>query len=293
MTRPTDSLSRRTLMLGAVGATAMASASPAPTQRTSSLPDKASFAATPVAYLDSASTHPVSLGARAAMDAYVAARTLDPAALARKPVDRAGVIAKFARLINADADEITWVQSTTMGEQAVLHWGAVYGISCISLRLFNVFGPRSRTTGAYGAVFGVFLAQRAHGVPLTIVGDGTQTRDFVFVSDVVEAFVAAGSSEVTREVFNVGSGAPQSVNTLAALIGGPITRVPKRPGEPETTHADIGRIRARLGWFPKVGFEEGVRVMRGRLGDWADAPVWTPSRIDEATREWFARLGHR
>lgn len=120
MTRPTDSLSRRTLMLGAVGATAMASASPAPTQRTSSLPDKASFAATPVAYLDSASTHPVSLGARAAMDAYVAARTLDPAALARKPVDRAGVIAKFARLINADADEITWVQSTTMGEQAVL-----------------------------------------------------------------------------------------------------------------------------------------------------------------------------
>lgn len=87
---------------------------------TLTLPDKAGFAATPVAYLDSASTHPISLGARAAMDAYVATRTLDPAAVARKPVDRAGVIAKFARLVNADADEITWVQSTTMGEQAVL-----------------------------------------------------------------------------------------------------------------------------------------------------------------------------
>ena len=87
---------------------------------TPALPDKTGFAATPIAYLDSASTHPISLGARAAMDAYVATRTLDPAALARKPVDRAGVIAKFARLVNADADEITWVQSTTMGEQAVL-----------------------------------------------------------------------------------------------------------------------------------------------------------------------------
>ncbi|MFC3442515.1 aminotransferase class V-fold PLP-dependent enzyme [Sphingobium rhizovicinum] len=85
-----------------------------------SLPDKASFAPTPIAYLDSASTHPVSLGARAAMDAYVAGRTLDPAAAARPPVDRAATIAKFARLVHADPDEVTWVQSTTMGEQAVL-----------------------------------------------------------------------------------------------------------------------------------------------------------------------------
>ncbi|WP_420144607.1 aminotransferase class V-fold PLP-dependent enzyme [Sphingobium sp.] len=85
-----------------------------------SLPDRRSFAATPIAYLDSASTHPISLGARAAMDAYVAGRTLDPAATARRPVDRAATIAKFARLVNADPDEVTWVQSTTMGEQAVL-----------------------------------------------------------------------------------------------------------------------------------------------------------------------------
>lgn len=178
-----------------------------------------------------------------------------------------------------------------VGEQAVLHWGAVYGISAVSLRLFNVYGPRSRTSGAYGAVFGVFLAQRANRAPLTIVGDGMQTRDFVFVSDVVEAFIQASAAEVRQEVFNVGSGAPQSVKRLAGLIGGPVTHLPKRPGEPHVTHADIAKIRARLGWTPKVAFEEGLAVMLDRIGDWAAAPVWTPRRIEETTQEWFRYLG--
>jgi selenocysteine lyase/cysteine desulfurase len=112
------SLSRREALGAAVAlpiAAQAARAAPA-----ASLPDKASFAATPVAYLDNASTHPISHGARAAMDAYVAGRTLDPTAAARKPVDRAATLAKFARLVNADPNEVTWVQSTTMGEQAVL-----------------------------------------------------------------------------------------------------------------------------------------------------------------------------
>ncbi len=179
------------------------------------------------------------------------------------------------------------------GEQAVLHWATVYGIRAVSLRLFNVYGPRSRTSGAYGAVFGVFLAQRANGVPLTVVGDGSQRRDFVFFSDVVEAFRRAATEDVAGEVFNVGSGEPQTVTRLARLIGGPITHIPRRPGEPDITHADIGKARERLGWWPKVGFEEGVAVMTGRLADWAQAPVWTPERIEEATREWFDRLGKR
>ena len=178
-----------------------------------------------------------------------------------------------------------------VGEAAVLHWGAVYGVPSVSLRLFNVYGPRSRTTGAYGAVFGVFLAQRANGAPLTIVGDGSQKRDFVFVSDVVEAFTVAAASDVRQEVFNVASGAPQSVKRLADLIGGPVTYLPKRPGEPDITRGDITKIRRTLGWSPKVRFEEGVARMVGHLDDWADAPVWTPERIREATREWFAHLG--
>ncbi len=178
-----------------------------------------------------------------------------------------------------------------VGEQAVLHWSAIYGISAVSLRLFNVYGPRSRANDTYGAVFGVFLAQRANGYPLTVVGDGTQTRDFVFVSDAVETLILAAEADVAYEVFNVGSGTPQSVNRLARLIGGEVVHLPKRPGEPDRTHADIRKIRDRLGWAPTVSFEKGVNIMLARIQDWAGAPVWTPDGIAEATREWFRYLG--
>src|SRR5207247_8777915 len=100
------------------------------------------------------------------------------------------------------------------------------------LRIFNADGPGARTTGASGAVFRVFLAQRAHGPPLTVVGDGTQRRDFVYVTDVARAFLLAAESSVSGEVFNVGAGDPQSVNRLVALIGGTVAYVPRRPGEP-------------------------------------------------------------
>jgi UDP-glucose 4-epimerase len=83
------------------------------------------------------------------------------------------------------------------------------------------------------------------------------------------------------------------VNRLAQLIGGPVTHIPKRPGEPDVTHADIGKIRRQLGWSPKVSFEEGIAIMLDHMGDWVDAPVWTPERIEVETREWFRRLGQQ
>ena len=141
-----------------------------------------------------------------------------------------------------------------IGEQCVLHWQKIYGMPCVSLRLFNVFGPRARTSGAYGAVFGVFLAQKLAGKPFTIVGDGTQTRDFTFVTDIVEAFVCAAASELQGEVFNVGSGNTYSINYLTQLLGGPTVNLPKRPGEPESTFADIRKIQCMLGWQPLVSF---------------------------------------
>ncbi|MBI4179196.1 SDR family oxidoreductase [bacterium] len=183
--------------------------------------------------------------------------------------------------------------SKYLGEQAVLHWGRVYHLGVVSLRLFNVFGPRARTTGAYGAVFGVFLAQKLRNHPLTIVGDGNQTRDFIYVTDVAEAFVSAARSGVQGEVFNVGSGGTCSIRYLAQLIGGPRVFVPKRPGEPDCTFADISKIQNTLGWKPRVPFEEGVRRLLEHLGDWKDAPVWTPDAIAGATREWFQRLSPR
>jgi UDP-glucose 4-epimerase len=177
-----------------------------------------------------------------------------------------------------------------LGEQIVLHWGAVYSMDVLALRLFNVYGPRARTSGTYGAVFGVFLAQKLAGEPLTIVGDGKQTRDFTYVADVVEAFVTAAASGITGEVLNVGSGGTYSVNQLVELIGGETTHLPKRPGEPDQTFADISKIKSLLDWSPKISFEEGVGKVLEDIEDWGDAPVWTPKKINEATRAWFANL---
>ncbi|NJR20765.1 MAG: SDR family oxidoreductase [Richelia sp. CSU_2_1] len=178
-----------------------------------------------------------------------------------------------------------------LGEQLVMHWAKVYSLPALSLRLFNVYGPRSRTTGAYGAVFGVFLAQKLGGQPFTVVGDGTQTRDFTFVSDVVEAFVKAAGSDLTGEIINVCSGEPQSVLTLVELLEGPIVHIPKRPGEPDCTWGDIAKAKTLLGWQPQVSFPEGVSQMLANIDLWREAPVWTPDSIQEATKEWFERLG--
>ena len=178
-----------------------------------------------------------------------------------------------------------------LGEQLVMHWAGTYKVPAVSLRLFNVYGPRARTSGTYGAVFGVFLAQKLAGRPFTVVGDGAQTRDFTFVADVAEAFVVAARSDVTGEIFNVGSGDTYSVNRLVRLLGGDVIHTPKRPGEPDCTFADTAKIRRGLGWRPRVSFEDGVRVMLSCIEDWREAPVWDPASIAEATREWFAYLG--
>jgi len=178
-----------------------------------------------------------------------------------------------------------------LGEELVMHWATVYGLPAVSLRFFNVYGPRSRTTGSYGAVFGVFLAQKLAGHPFTVVGDGTQTRDFTYVSDIVNALIMAAQSERVGRAYNVASGNPVSVNRLVDLLGGEVTYIPKRPGEPDCTHADISRIKTDLGWEPKVSFEVGVRNLLENIEDWATAPVWTPSKIEAATKSWFEYLG--
>jgi UDP-glucose 4-epimerase len=175
-----------------------------------------------------------------------------------------------------------------LGEQILLHWGQVYDMPVTSLRLFNVYGPRARTSGTYGAVFGVFLAQKLAGKPLTIVGDGSQTRDFTYVTDVVRAFLRAAERGRNGAIYNVGSGATVSVNRLAELIGTQeIVRIPKRPGEPDCTFADTTRITAELGWKAEVPIEAGVAAMMANLEYWRDAPVWTADRIADATQDWF------
>lgn len=178
-----------------------------------------------------------------------------------------------------------------LGEEYVRHWNQTYGLPTISLRLFNVYGPRSRTTGGYGAVFGVFLGQKLAGKPFTVVGDGTQSRDFTYVTDVVDAFVTAAASNKAGLVCNVGSGATQPVNRLVELLQGPVVHIPKRPGEPDCTFADIRLIQRELSWSPRVPFETGVKRMLAEIEQWRDAPLWDAASIADATREWFLHLG--
>jgi UDP-glucose 4-epimerase len=180
-----------------------------------------------------------------------------------------------------------------LGELLVLHWGQVYGISVLSLRMFNVFGPRARTSGTYGAVFGVFLAQVLAGEPLTIVGDGEQTRDFTFVTDVVDAFLTAAAAPFAGRAYNVGSRGTYSVNELVRLLGAKETvHIPKRPGEPDCTFADTTAIERDVKWRAQVPFADGVRVMLENIEHWRTAPVWTPKTIAGATESWFGYLGN-
>ena len=178
-----------------------------------------------------------------------------------------------------------------MGEQLVLHWSQLYKLPAISLRFFNVYGPRARTSGTYGAVFGVFLAQKLANKPFTVVGDGTQTRDFTFISDIVAAIHCAATSDVSGKVINIGSSNTYSINHLVKLLDGDIVYIPKRPGEPDCTWADISEAKKILGWEPKISLEEGVKILLNDMDYWNDAPVWDKTSIAKATEKWFEYLG--
>jgi UDP-glucose 4-epimerase len=177
--------------------------------------------------------------------------------------------------------------SKYLGEISAFHWQKVYKLPVNSICIFNAYGPRVKTTGAYGAVFGVFLKQKLAGKPFTVVGDGNQSRDFVHVSDVANAFLLAAETSISGERFNVGAGNPVSINHLVELLGGKVTYIPKRPGEPEVTYADISKITRLLNWSPKVSFEVGVNQMVEQINDWASAPLWDEANISEATKKWF------
>lgn len=186
--------------------------------------------------------------------------------------------------------EYPYALSKYQGEQAVLHWGDVYQLPVNVIRIFNAYGTRSKTSGAYGAVFGVFLAQKLANKPFTVVGDGTQKRDFLFVTDVAKAFYLAATTERVNRIYNLGAGDPQTVNRLVELLGGEQVNMPKRPGEPECTWADITKIEEELGWKQEISFQDGVNQMLEQIEYWKEAPVWNPDSIKEATASWFAFL---
>lgn len=154
-----------------------------------------------------------------------------------------------------------------MGEQACSLWSELYGLETVSLRYFNIYGPRLDPNGAYALAIGKFLRLRKEGAPIEIWGDGTNTRDYVHVSDVARANVlAATSSKVGKgEVINIGTGRETDVNTLARLIGGELTHVESRV-EPGRAQADIRRAKELLGWESTIALEDGIASLKNEWG---------------------------
>src|SRR3989338_2430312 len=148
-----------------------------------------------------------------------------------------------------------------VGEHYCRNFSLLYGLETVSLRYFNVYGPRMAFAGAYVTVIAVFLQQKREGKVLTITGDGTQTRDFTYIDDVVSAnILAATGSQVGKgEVINIGAGDNHSVNEVAQKIGGATEFIPPRI-EPHDTLADITRAKKLFGWQPEVDFKTGIKI---------------------------------
>ena len=148
-----------------------------------------------------------------------------------------------------------------IGEKFCEQFYRFYGLETVSLRYFNVYGPRMADEGAYVTVISVFKRQRKTGEPLTIHGDGKQTRDFTHVFDVVRVNILAMQSPNVGhgEVLNVGAGAPHSVLEIADMMGGEKVFKDPRPGEARDTMADISGTKKLLNWEPTIKFEDGLR----------------------------------
>jgi UDP-glucose 4-epimerase len=154
-----------------------------------------------------------------------------------------------------------------IGELYVKNVQSIYGLPTVSLRFFNVYGPRQDPSSAYALVTIKFLFQKKEGKPLTITGDGTQTRDFTYVSDTVSGIIAAAESPRVGagEIINLGAGSSVSVNRIAELIGGPTTYIAPRV-EPHDTLADRSRAEELLGWKPLISIEEGIAKLKSSYG---------------------------
>lgn len=203
-----------------------------------------------------------------------------------------GIPKEYPTPETAPADpQFPYALTKYVAEQYVMHWGRVYRLPVVSLRITTAYGPAMKSKG-YGSVFKVFMTQKANGAPFTVVGDGSQSRDFIYISDVVDAFIKAAEADVKGEVFNIGFGQPRTIKELLRLLGSDnAVYLPKRPGEPDMTWADIAKAKSMLNWEPRIPLEQGVKVMLEHLPEWKNEKVWTPESIEAATKKWFQNLG--
>ncbi len=202
-----------------------------------------------------------------------------------------GIPKKYPTNENAKLDpRYPYAVSKLIGEQIVEYWSKVYKINYLSLRLFNVYGTRSRTNSAYGAALGVFIKQKLSKKPFTVVGSGKQKRDFIYVTDVCEAFYLAIKKKISSKKINIGKGEARSVDDLLKILGGSRVYIPKRPGEPNITLSNISLAKKLLGWKPRITLESGLKNVLMNKNYWKNAPLWTPKKIKLATKTWFKYL---
>ena len=154
-----------------------------------------------------------------------------------------------------------------MGEQYASMFARLFSMRIVSLRYFNVYGPRQTTEGAYALVIGKFLRLRDAGEPLTVYGDGEQTRAYTFVADVARANILAAQADIPEGqnlILNIGTTEETSVNEVAEKIGAPVTHIvpnPRGAFEERRKAADYRRAREAIGWQPTVAFDEGMRTV--------------------------------
>lgn len=155
-----------------------------------------------------------------------------------------------------------------IGEKYCKFFYEFYGLPTVSLRYFNVYGPRISFEGSYILVLGVFLQQKIKGEPLTIDGDGEQSRDFTYVDDVVRANILAVESDKVGkgEIINIGAGDNHSINKIAKLIGGEIIYKDARKGDMRHTMANNKKAKELLGWQPLTNIEQGLEKLKNWLG---------------------------
>ena len=148
--------------------------------------------------------------------------------------------------------------SKKQGEEICHLYSKLYGLSTITLRYFNVYGPREPTKGQYAPVVGLFKRMKENGEQLTIVGDGEQRRDFTYVKDVVRANLMAAQSPIHHDLFNIGTGRSYSINEVAKMIDDNIIHTPSRIGEARETLASISKATQLLGWSPEHKLEDTI-----------------------------------
>ena len=148
-----------------------------------------------------------------------------------------------------------------MGEELVMKYSSLFNMPNLSFRFFNVYGPRLNTSSQYSAVMGNFFSQKKNKRPLTVVGNGKQTRDFIHVDDLANAFITVIKSKSIKKIYNLGSGKKTSINTVAKIFGGKRKFIPFRPGEPKHSLANISKLKKDINWKPKISIEEGIKKL--------------------------------